>query len=277
MNGGATSGDIAAVILLSSALVLPVARAGAVCLDETPPIFVITDDDYYDNFTYNLVDGEYHNDDTVVISGSVRDDIMDEDKFGSKVLIEVYDPNSTLIFSNYAPLDANNGTFVYNYHLWLEDDWDSEESTRRNEYTVKATYGKHQADFTFILSRSIPSLSLLDVTIPRIMDVNRHNASKSEIQVGEQVQISTLVESNDRRDLEGTSFVVFFSIVDSTDVTVYIALQSGLLKGGCSTEAGFSWMTDQTGNYTIKTFAISSWLNPSVVSGSVQTAQIVVN
>lgn len=251
-----------------SLLVSPAVEADAQCLKEPPPIFVMTDKDYYNNFPMEIIDDELIYWDTiVVISGTVRNDIIDEANFENKVLIEIYAPNSTLVFSDYTSLDVNNGSFVYNYPLWLEEYYDSEKARLWNEYTIKTSYGQQQTDFTFVISGATPNgIGPLDISVPRISIVMGQNIISHEIGAGQQVQISMETMSNERRNLEGTPFVLLLEIRDEAGVTQYLALQSSLIKPGCSNEAGFSWMTYQEGNYSIRAFAISEWHNPRVLS-----------
>jgi hypothetical protein len=61
-------------------------------------------------------------------------------------------------------------------------------------------------------------------------------------------------------------FVAIVEVRDSNGVTVYLAWQTGMLNAGGQSEVGLSWTPDSSGQYTCRTFILSSLSTPTVLS-----------
>jgi hypothetical protein len=252
-------------------LIPSISDANAICLAVQPPIWITTQKDYYNNYL-----GWDQIDDHILISGLVRLDIVDENRYGSKVLIQIQDRNGTMIKSDYAALNLRDGSFVYNFPLWIDTTIPAD--FPYNLYTVKAAYGPHQADWRFALTPGLANgWSTFSLTNPRITDANGNNFTDHKIRVGQQVAISTIVENNERILLKGSPFLTLLTIENSHYEFVYIALQSGSLVSGCSTVVGFSWMPEDEGQYEVKVFAINDLHTPRVLSLVSSTEILVIN
>jgi hypothetical protein len=85
------------------------------------------------------------------------------------------------------------------------------------------------------------------------------------IAAGQQVIIATTAAHNfGDRDQD---LIAFIEVRDISGITKYLAWQSGKLQVGGQMEIGVSWVPDQSGDYEIRTFAITNdWDNPQVLS-----------
>lgn len=97
---------------------------------------------------------------------------------------------------------------------------------------------------------------------PPIITDNEGN-SLDVITVGKQVTISRsfspIVESP-------RQFLALFEIRDSNGVSVYIAWHTGIVNPENDVVVGVSWMPEEVDEYDIRTFLISNWTNPEVLS-----------
>jgi hypothetical protein len=80
---------------------------------------------------------------------------------------------------------------------------------------------------------------------------------------GQQVVLTTNVRNTSP---ESMPFVALIEVRDSSGITVYLAWQTGTLGGNQQTQVGLSWTPDQAGDYTVRTFVISSLQNPRILS-----------
>ena len=80
---------------------------------------------------------------------------------------------------------------------------------------------------------------------------------------GKQATLS-LVITNDGDHTQ--QFVELVEVRDSDGVTVFLAWQSGTLDPNGQTQIGISWIPERPGDYAARTFAISNFDNPQVLS-----------
>ncbi|HJS82319.1 MAG TPA: hypothetical protein VJ742_05730, partial [Nitrososphaera sp.] len=109
------------------------------------------------------------------------------------------------------------------------------------------------------------------VTPPEPQDVT--GRPLDEVSEGQQVVLTTRVVN------EGGSaqpFVALIEVRDNNGVTVYLAWQTGTLPAGGSSQVGLSWTPEDSGDYDIRTFVISSLENPRILS-PVVTSDITVS
>jgi hypothetical protein len=81
--------------------------------------------------------------------------------------------------------------------------------------------------------------------------------------VGKLVVLSTAV-LNDKK--EEISFVSFIEVRNEDGVTVYLQWGMGSAISSGSTEIGLSWTPEKTGKYELRTFAISNFTRPQLVT-----------
>jgi hypothetical protein len=90
----------------------------------------------------------------------------------------------------------------------------------------------------------------------------------TQINSGQQVVLTTNVVN---QGANSQPFVALIEVRDSSDVTVYLAWQTGTLNPNGQTNVGLSWTPDQAGNYEVRTFVISSLAKPDILSPVAKT------
>jgi hypothetical protein len=80
---------------------------------------------------------------------------------------------------------------------------------------------------------------------------------------GKQTMLS-LVITNDADHMQ--QFVELVEVRDTDGVTIFLAWQSGTLGSNSHTQIGISWIPERPGDYAARTFAISNFDNPQVLS-----------
>jgi hypothetical protein len=88
-----------------------------------------------------------------------------------------------------------------------------------------------------------------------------------EIRTGQQVVITTAVAHN-YDNVEALPLVVLIEVRNSDDITLQISWQSGRLQEGAdsSMNVGVSWIPEDPGMYKLRTFAITDFENPQVLT-----------
>ena|SRR3989442_8489463 len=84
-----------------------------------------------------------------------------------------------------------------------------------------------------------------------------------EDRVGDQFIILTNATNREKFDVP---LVIVTQVADSEGVIVSIGIVGGLLKVGESTKVGVSWTPQQSGNYHLKSFAISELEHPMILA-----------
>lgn len=116
---------------------------------------------------------------------------------------------------------------------------------------------------TLLLLNSAQFVSGMSIVIPPAIITDNEGNSLEVITVGKQVTISrsfsTIIESPKQ-------FLALFEIRDSDGVSVYIAWHTGIANPKDNIVVGISWMPEEVGDYDIRTFLISNWTNPEVLS-----------
>jgi hypothetical protein len=85
------------------------------------------------------------------------------------------------------------------------------------------------------------------------------------VQVGDELVVATNVRNND--DIYDRTALVIIEVREGNDgTTVLLDLQSGTIKAGSSMQVGVRWIPYNAGNYELRTFAISSFDNPTILS-----------
>jgi hypothetical protein len=98
-------------------------------------------------------------------------------------------------------------------------------------------------------------------TPPSLKDVTGNDLSS--VTAGQQVILSTTVVNNLDRS---QPFAAIVEVRDSSGVTIFLAWQTGTLNQAGQTQVGLSWMADNPGDYTVRTFVISDLNNPQILS-----------
>src|SRR5437870_1022225 len=91
----------------------------------------------------------------------------------------------------------------------------------------------------------------------------------SELRVGEQFMIITPATNREKFDVP---LVIVTQVADSEGVIVSIGIVGGIVKVGESTRVGVSWTPSQSGNYHLKSFAISELEHPMILARPSESA-----
>jgi hypothetical protein len=127
-------------------------------------------------------------------------------------------------------------------------------------------------DFTFVVPfGGVGDIGSTTPSEPTVKDVS--GGTVDDLSVGQQVVLTTQVNNNIDDELP---FVALVEVRDSRGITVYLAWQTGVLNAGGRAEVGLSWTPEDSGDYQIRTFVISSLNNPQVLS-EVKSSMITVS
>src|SRR5438132_9720665 len=115
---------------------------------------------------------------------------------------------------------------------------------------------------TYTGERAFPVLGLSPPTPTTLTSF-----TTTELRTGQQFIILTNVTNYGELD---KAFLAITEAVDSEGVTESIGIVGGLLKVGESTKVGVSWTPLQSGNYQLKSFALSELENPTILATASQ-------
>jgi hypothetical protein len=199
---------------------------------------------------------EYYSfsDEYVIITGTVRKDAIIA---GESVTLLINMPGEQAR-SEITTVNPADGSFSYRLLL------DATDEKRFGRYNVTASYASFVANWSFIVSTGIVDLAGAQISRPRLHTPDGNPISDNEILLGRQVILST--EIKNPWDWRDQPVVAIMEVRDGNGVTVYLGLQSRVLKPDCSAEFGFSWIAGEQGNYQIRSFALSSWIDPRALS-----------
>ena len=85
----------------------------------------------------------------------------------------------------------------------------------------------------------------------------------SGLHVGQQVIVLTGVTNREKVD---RPFVVLTEVFDFEDITESIGIVGGIAKAGEPVKVGVSWTPEHSGNYRLKSFAISEFETPMILA-----------
>jgi hypothetical protein len=126
---------------------------------------------------------------------------------------------------------------------------------RPADYYEKLQAGEDpEKDFTLEIDIRLPVKTGTDstnLTAPVATDVA---GGTGPLAVGESITLSTSISNSNEHE---QPFVVIIEVRDSEGVTVYLALQGGMLEPTGSADIGVLWQPGQPGTYEVRTFAIS--------------------
>jgi hypothetical protein len=124
--------------------------------------------------------------------------------------------------------------------------------------------------FSIFLAQPVLLASGSDSNPPASLLVSKPNLKSNStplagVQAGDEVVVATDIKNND--DVHDQAALVVIEVRDSSGITVLINWQSGIIKAGSSMQAGISWTPDKGGDYELRTFAITDFDRPYVLSG----------
>jgi len=106
-------------------------------------------------------------------------------------------------------------------------------------------------------------LTVLSIS-PKLSDVDG-NALDGMLVPGTQIILSAILSKSVDHN---RSSVVFFEIIDSNDVAVYLAWQIIEIPADGAAEVGVSWLSCKAGNYELKVIHVLSLVNPGKIYGA---------
>lgn len=127
---------------------------------------------------------------------------------------------------------------------------------RPADYFEKVQAGQNpEKDFILEIDIQLPvktGIEATSVTAPVAEDLS---GGSGPYAVGDSVMLSTSISNNNDQP---QPFVALIEVRDSSGVTVFLALQSGMLEPSGSTDIGVMWQPDQAGRFEVRTFLITS-------------------
>lgn len=129
------------------------------------------------------------------------------------------------------------------------------------EYTDEfpADFATSTTEKTFIFIMPIAFSHSIDSFRSSVPEI----AANGTPAAGKQATLSLVITNDADRTQQ---FVELVEVRDSDGVTVFLAWQSGTLDPNSQTQIGVSWIPERPGDYTARTFAISNFDNPQVLS-----------
>jgi hypothetical protein len=218
--------------------------------------------------TYNVTTSQ------IAVFGMISSFSNTDQERSGLVLIRIVTPSGLVPYLVTAPV-SERGAFSRSI------DFPADESYQGQVYRVRAEYEGMAAETTFSFAhkpgndtgsdsrpdcedRKDVSISQIGVGPTAGVSGNVTDLlSGKEIEVGSAVQLSAVAENNlSRPEL----IVVIFEVFDSQGRAVFIQVGNSLLGPNGVQEAMTSWTPDQTGRFTIKSFAISNLDQPTILS-----------
>lgn len=118
-------------------------------------------------------------------------------------------------------------------------------------------------DFTYVVLVGTPGgdPESTSPTAPVLKDISGNTLS--EVSAGSQVILSSTITNN--ADFS-QPFAGIVEVRDADGFTVMLQWQTGVLNANGTTEIGISWTPDAPGEYTVRTFVLTSIQNPGILS-----------
>ncbi|MGI0039916.1 MAG: hypothetical protein ACREAO_08870, partial [Nitrososphaera sp.] len=116
----------------------------------------------------------------------------------------------------------------------------------------------------FRVSTIVGSTGTTDSTTPSAPALaNVNGSSVAEVTNGQQVVITSNVKNSDDQARPAT---VIVEVRDADGITVYLQWQTATIAANGEIQVGLSWIPEDSGDYTIRTFVISELANPMILS-----------
>ena len=94
------------------------------------------------------------------------------------------------------------------------------------------------------------------------------------VRLGEEYVVSSTFRNNDPVHDGVATFIV--EVRDPNGLTILLNFQSGILNAGGKANVGVSWTPLQAGTYQLRTFAISSFEDPRILS-SISSSEVAIS
>ena|SRR5437867_1063507 len=104
--------------------------------------------------------------------------------------------------------------------------------------------------------------ALLTASAPELKNID--SSPLVGVYPGKQLVVASTIKNND--EINDWSFYNIIEVRDSNGVTIQLDWQSGTIKAGGEMEVQVSWTPELPGQYELRTFVISSFDNPRILS-----------
>jgi plastocyanin len=200
---------------------------------------------------YNFDLGE-----TVSVNGDVRVIGGDADLEGTSLAFVVNDWLGQVYRFQQLKLDSE-GEFHDSFRLptdnHLAGDW-----------RVEITYQDTKKDIEFQLMPAAVE-EVMPLSLSRIAVKSITGAPVGDVSVGQQVLLGVPISNDDDKSY---SYTLIIQVLSSDNTTVMLNYQTGSLAVNQSSESGFAWTPDESGQYTLQAFAISGFISPEILADS---------
>lgn len=112
------------------------------------------------------------------------------------------------------------------------------------------------------LSAVLPEISLKSLNLEPI----------DKLGVGEQAVISVSLRNVNQSDI---SILTFVEVRDSNGITQFLSYQTSEIELGVEKEIGVSWLPVRSDTYTLRTFCVTGFQDPHILSVPVEKEAIV--
>jgi hypothetical protein len=228
--------------------------------------------------------------DSYAIGESVHVTITDQDanvnsSKADSVKIHVLSGHSEVELSA-VESDVNIGIFEASFQLGEETDAETGTISPGGRATITYTderpadyFDKVQAgenpekDFVIEIDIQLPVRTGVESTELTAPTIEIANGGSGPYRVGTSLTLSTtLANNNDQIQ----PFVVLIEVRESSGVTVFLALQSGILDPSGTRDVGVLWQPNQAGKFEVRTFAITNITGEAELLSSPAVAEFTV-
>jgi hypothetical protein len=158
---------------------------------------------------------------------------------------------------------GKDGSFSYSF---LTD----EATMKEGEYRAIARYGNESLTTYFLFEFLTNEVTGIDrISLSSLPASDLSNRAVDEIYSDSITVFATSVQNNNKKI---QPFVLVMEVRDSSGLTTYLQFQKGVLPPMEESEIGISWTPWWSGNYEIRTFAVSSFDSPEALSPITSTA-----
>jgi hypothetical protein len=106
---------------------------------------------------------------------------------------------------------------------------------------------------------------VMPLSLSRIAVKSITGAPVGDVSVGQQVLLGVPISNDDDKSY---SYTLIIQVLSSDNTTVMLNYQTGSLAVNQSSESGFAWTPDESGQYTLQAFAISGFISPEILADS---------
>jgi hypothetical protein len=145
---------------------------------------------------------------------------------------------------------------------------------RPSDYLEKVQAGENpEKDFFIEIDIQLPVRTGIEATELTAPIIKIANGGSGPYRVGTSLTLSTTLANNND---QVQPFVVLIEVRESSGVTIFLALQSGILDPSGTTDVGVLWQPNQAGKFEVRTFAITNITEEAEPLSSPAVAELMV-